>query len=26
LIGFNLGAANFGVGTDGASFSVGMKF
>ena len=26
LIGFSFGAANFGVGTDGASFSVGMKF
>lgn len=26
LIGFSLGAANFGIGTDGASFSVGMKF
>lgn len=26
LIGFSFGAANFGIGTDGASFSVGMKF
>ena len=26
LIGFSLGAASFGIGTDGASFNVGMKF
>ncbi|NHF72559.1 phosphatase PAP2 family protein [Paracoccus xiamenensis] len=26
LIGFSFGAANFGIGTEGASFSVGMKF
>ncbi|MFD1883147.1 phosphatase PAP2 family protein [Paracoccus pacificus] len=26
LIGISFGAANFGIGTDGASFSVGMKF
>ncbi|TXB71307.1 phosphatase PAP2 family protein [Paracoccus aurantiacus] len=26
LIGFSFGAADFGIGTDGASFSVGMKF
>lgn len=26
LIGFSFGAASFGIGTDGAEFSVGMKF
>ena len=26
LIGFGFGAADFGIGTDGASFSIGMKF
>lgn len=26
LIGFGLGAANFGIGTEGASFSVGLRF
>ena len=26
LIGFSFGAADFGIGTDGASFSVGMRF
>lgn len=26
LIGFSFGAADFGIGTDGVSFSVGMKF
>lgn len=26
LIGFSFGAADFGIGTDGASFSVGLKF
>ena len=26
LIGFSLGAADFGIGTEGASFSVGLKF
>ncbi|MFV0294452.1 MAG: phosphatase PAP2 family protein [Paracoccus sp. (in: a-proteobacteria)] len=26
LIGFSVGAADFGIGTDGASFSVGLKF
>ena len=26
LIGFSFGAADFGIGTEGASFSVGMRF
>lgn len=26
LIGFSLGAADFGLGTDGASFSIGLRF
>lgn len=26
LVGFSLGAADFGIGTDGASFSIGLKF
>lgn len=26
LVGFSLGAASFGIGTEGASFSVGMRF
>lgn len=26
LIGFGFGAARFGIGTDGASFGVGMRF